>query len=379
MPGTLILKSLEIEGFRAFKDLRIERLGRVNLITGRNNVGKSYLLEAVSVYAHRGSPGEIFQLMESRDEIQFRSYIRPRSEGDDLDEQVLNIKHLFHGRRDVHESPPPIKIGPASDPSAALRISVGWMMANGTGGAGDQQLLLPLASLYGVEDERLALVVQLGMQEPEYYPLMQYLARRSAVPRDRKTPIPCILIRADGLEPRDVTVLWDSIALTDLEHEVLTALRIIAPQVDRVTLVGEQGTRSGRTPIARTAKSDMPVPLRSMGEGMNRLLGISLALASARNGILLIDEIESGLHYSVQPDLWRLIFRVANWLNVQVFATTHSWDNIASFQQAAQEDDESEGMLISLRRKEGEPERVTAVLFDEQELAMVTRENIEVR
>ena len=112
-----------------------------------------------------------------------------------------------------------------------------------------------------------------------------------------------------------------------------------------------------------------------MGEGMNRMLGIALALVNAKDGMLLIDEVDTGLHYSVLPDLWRLIFEVAHRLNVQVFATSHSWDCIQAFQQAA-DNTEEEGVLVRLEtRKDG----VGAVTFDERELAIVTREQIEVR
>ena len=113
-----------------------------------------------------------------------------------------------------------------------------------------------------------------------------------------------------------------------------------------------------------------------MGEGMNRMFGIALALVNAKDGMLLIDEVDTGLHYSVLPDLWKLIFEVAHRLNVQVFATSHSWDCIQAFQQAAEANKDEEGVLVRLEnRKEG----VGAVTFDESELAIVTREQIEVR
>ena len=111
-------------------------------------------------------------------------------------------------------------------------------------------------------------------------------------------------------------------------------------------------------------------------DGMIRALGISLALVNAKDGILLIDEFENGLYYSVQPDLWRLIFQVARRLNVQVFATTHSWDCIKAFQQAAQENAQEEGIVIRLSLKKG---AVNVTLFDEEELGIATREQIEVR
>ena len=67
--GNLILNSLEIRNFRGFRHLQIERLGRVNLIVGKNNVGKSNLLEALQMYAHRAStPAIISEIMETGSE-----------------------------------------------------------------------------------------------------------------------------------------------------------------------------------------------------------------------------------------------------------------------------------------------------------------------
>ncbi len=56
-----------------------------------------------------------------------------------------------------------------------------------------------------------------------------------------------------------------------------------------------------------------------------------LALTTCENGIVLIDEIENGLHYSVQEEMWKMIFEIAEHLNVQVFATTQSIDAIKAF------------------------------------------------
>ena len=81
---------------------------------------------------------------------------------------------------------------------------------------------------------------------------------------------------------------------------------------------------------------------------------------NAKDGILLIDEFENGLYYSVKRDLWRFIFRLAHSLNAQVFATTHSWDCIEAFQRAAREDRQEEGLLI--RYKERSPEEVKDAL-----------------
>jgi len=179
------------------------------------------------------------------------------------------------------------------------------------------------------------------------------------------------------MTPDEVGQLWDSISLTDLEQDVLESLRIIAPEVERLNLINNPyspRTRE-RIPIAKIGSIPEPIPLRSLGEGMNRLFGTTLALVNSKNRMLLLDEVESGLHYSVQPDVWRLIFKTAHRLNVQVFATTHSMDCIEAFQHAAEENEE-EGVLIRLENESG---LIVATEFDERRLGIATREEIEVR
>ena len=112
---------------------------------------------------------------------------------------------------------------------------------------------------------------------------------------------------------------------------------------------------------------------------MNRLLGNALALVNAKGGIFLIDEVESGLHYSVQPDMWRLILETAAKLNVQVFATTHSLDCLRAFESAASERGEDESLLISLRRHRQEPEKIVAVLAGKEDLEIIIHSHIEAR
>lgn len=66
--GKLLLESLEIQNFRGFHHLQIEKLGRVNLIVGKNNIGKTSLLEALELYARRGAPELIRQFLRSRND-----------------------------------------------------------------------------------------------------------------------------------------------------------------------------------------------------------------------------------------------------------------------------------------------------------------------
>jgi AAA15 family ATPase/GTPase len=118
------------------------------------------------------------------------------------------------------------------------------------------------------------------------------------------------------------------------------------------------------------------VPLRSYGDGLNRLFGIVVSLVSAKDGVLLIDEFENGMHHTVQTDAWRAIFKLASRLDIQVMATSHSWDAVKSFQKAASENPEAEGVLVRLDRNGDD---IIPTRFGADELAIVARDRIEVR
>ena len=90
----------------------------------------------------------------------------------------------------------------------------------------------------------------------------------------------------------------------------------------------------------------------------------------------MIDEVENGLHYSVQPEFWRMVMQTAQANNVQVFATTHSWDCVSGFARAALESVDAEGLLYRLSRRRG---YLQAVDYPEEELKIAADQHIEVR
>jgi len=114
---------------------------------------------------------------------------------------------------------------------------------------------------------------------------------------------------------------------------------------------------------------------------MLRILQIAIKLVSAQGGFLLIDEFENGLHYSVQEKIWRLLFEMAEKLDIQVFATTHSWDCIESFTKVAIENETTEGVLFRMGRsaKTSNKGQVIATVYDKERLYNITQADIEVR
>jgi hypothetical protein len=196
--------------------------------------------------------------------------------------------------------------------------------------------------------------------------------------------VPFHSVGPNGLGLDDIEELWNDVSLSPLKNEVVAAIRITYPEVQDVALrtpdVFPRFSRDRRDPVrqvpfARVDNFVVPVPLRTLGDGVNRFFSIALALVHAKNGILLVDEIENGIHYSVQADLWRLIFETAARLNVQVFATTHSYDCIKAFEEAARQSEE-EGVLVRLARK---GDRTMVGEFDERELEIAVEGEIEVR
>lgn len=179
-----------------------------------------------------------------------------------------------------------------------------------------------------------------------------------------------------GERTANLGALWDKVALSDSEEDIVHALQIIDPSIFAVSMIGEKGINQSRTAIVRSKNFQRPIPLRSYGDGLNRLFSIALSLVNAKDGLLLINEFENGLHHTVQVDVWRVIFRLARKLNVQVFATSHSWDAIMAFQKAASETPEDDAVLIRLSRKD---DAILPTLFKKDELAVVTRDGIEVR
>jgi hypothetical protein len=307
---------------------------------------------------NQAAPQVIWQILESRDEGERSAEIEYVLEG---------LRHLFWGREHLQKNQPvSFSIGAANGSAQFVKMTLAWPLS---------QMRERVQNLPQVKHESdPGVLIEASPATVIAEPLNLFV--QPLIPPQQLNQR-CVFIPANGMDTTEITRLWDRVALTEAEEDVLSSLRLIQPKISKVNLIAPQqaGGKQKRIPVARLIDESEPVPLRSLGEGMARLMGIALALANARNGMLLLDEIESGLHYTVQPEMWKLIFMTAKRLNVQVFAATHSWDCIAAFQQALQADP-TEGMLIRLGKKNG---GITSTVFDERKLTIATRDQIEVR
>ncbi len=378
---TLHLPDLQVKGFRGIDDLTIPRLGRVTLLTGKNGVGKTTVLEAVEAYAARGRYETLLDILRRREE----SATTVDEDGDRV--RTFSGYALFHGR--APEPLFPVALGPASGIDR-LEISILKMPEQPSFDNNERDF--PKA-IFGRRQQITsayagspAIVIgdidEYGHFAPNRHAFAPY-ARRVRGSLDFESEltraIPLERLGPGLINNGNLATMWDGVALTDDAQLALKALRLIyGDGIEGVAMVGEEPMMRSdmRRAIVKLETDSSPVPLKSLGDGALRFFGTALALASARGGFLLIDEVENGIHYTVQSDYWRMIFAAARDNNVQVLATTHSWDCVKGFADAANEDTESEGIAIRLERKNG---RLRAVEYTEEDLAVAAEHNIEIR
>jgi hypothetical protein len=152
---------------------------------------------------------------------------------------------------------------------------------------------------------------------------------------------------------RDVA-FFGELELSKRQAEILPSLQILEPRLQKLSLIPLAGELviHGDIGLARL----VPVPF--MGEGTRRVLSILLAIANTRGGVVLIDEIENGLHYSVLTQVWQAITKAARQNDVQVFATTHSWECIRAADEAFAAEELYDFRLHRLDRINDQPSAV---------------------
>lgn len=405
-----MLKSLEIRNFRSLESLQVAKLGRVNLIVGKNNSGKSSVLEALRIYAGNAQRGLLEEIAAGHDE-KFRVRESERSESGQrsiLLDQQLPFEDFFTGRQFPQDEDAGISIGEiwaTTDllgervNADSLRIEHGFLheteevVSNDMGGTIETSTRLrrqriSRVSADGVETGNVRQSLFVGKGD-RLTPVML----DSSAPRYRPTPfdtsgtLPCSIIPTQFVSVDDLADEWDKIVFTEHEQVVKQALQIISQDFENLTFVrNDESSSAMRREFRRSAKVKLtdlprPIPLNSLGDGMLRVLQLVLKVFPAKDGFLLIDEFENGLHYSVQEKVWALLFELAHKLNIQIFATTHSWDCIESFSKAAIARQDIEGVLFRVGKsvRDSDRGRVIATVFDEQALYNITQTDVEVR
>ena len=361
--------TLNIAGYRGLNPFHIEGLGRINLLVGRNNSGKTSILECVELVRTAGSP------------TVFSSIVRWRGEWGYPDERrfpSINVTHLFPN----HKLDSGISIEATGGNVADSRRWRNKISVRVRRRSEKEVEELPFDLLLDEEEQFLLEVFSTN-------PKRRYGAgvtnegltalHRRPVRREINAEKPVCFIRTDGMTAQDAVRLFDELVLTENEEHVTEALRIIDPSLERIAAVSNaEGVRSRVGPgglFVKLKGVGDRVPIGSAGDGMWRMLGLAVALANAKGGVLLVDEIDTGLHYSVMKQMWRMVTERASALKVQVFATTHSRDCYESLAAMLQSGPSSPEVAIH----RVEPERKRTVAFHNDEIVAAARRGLEVR
>lgn len=374
-----IMKSIVIKNYKNFEYLALENLANVNLIVGRNNVGKSTLLEAFSIVAANGNINWMKEILEMRGEsVRFS----PSTENC-FEKEIERFASLYHLRDLKAFYEVPIKFETSLDQSSEI-LEFQMVKVTDITETDENGLSKTFRKIINKEDEielteaniRPAFLSTIGERKSLY--IFNGNNRYGSRAIDDKL-YPFEYVRTSLISNRKNPLLFDKLALTPNEKYIIKALQIIEPRIEAINFLKNEPTylnqsNDERVPIVVMSGNTKRYRLSSMGDGMNRILTIILALLNCENGILLIDEFENGLHHSVQCQLWKIIFELSTELNVQVFATTHSEDCIKCF---AEENKHNKGKFIRLENKKG---KIVGVSYDDAEkLKFAIDQDIEVR
>jgi ABC-type branched-subunit amino acid transport system ATPase component len=376
---SMSVKSLSIQNFRSLRQFELKDLGRVNLLVGTNNCGKTTLLEAISILLTNAEFSAIWATLTRRGEDLYGE-----RESGAVSSRQVDIRRLFTG----HE----INVGQFFRISAATSLGPVSMTATIHEYETAQPQLFDNEPNPSESNEDffppLSLVLSWDNRKPR--PLYIPISRRGGISsdtlrRNAREPVgesfPIRFITATSLSPETVSSLFEEIVLTPDEDLVVEAMRIIEPSIERIASSGEKVRSAGRIYsrggiLCRLQGVRSRVPIGSMGDGIWRMLGLALAVVQTDNGVLLIDEIDTGLHHSVIKDMWRFLYKCACNHNVQIIATTHSWDCYHALATICREG-VSDGSDVTISRIERG--RETAVTYTEQEIIAASERDLEVR
>jgi predicted ATPase len=377
------IQSLSIQDFRGFHRLEMKDLGRINLIVGTNNSGKTTVLEAINLLMANGDTPAIWSMLIQRGEA-----VGADHTGSDPGGKPIQIWRLFRGYD--------IEIGASFSVVAETDT-------------GDLEVTATIEEYNPAEGQTLGVEFSPPDPSEESFPppmvriawelaqssgrevwirirgrdrLSSTAIHNKSKSRTRAHGVPVRFLTTSSLTVGSVISLLDDIVLTPEEDLVIDALRIIEPSIQRIASSGSDRLRSDdlHSPrgglLVRLEGVKDRIPIGSLGDGMWRMLGLALNIVQSRDGILLVDDIDTGFHYTVMEDMWKFLDSATKAYNVQVFATTHSRDCYESLAAIAH-GSVSDNSEVTIQRIERGREK--AVAYSEGMITAAAKHDIEVR
>jgi len=365
-------KTFKVRNFRGLRNLDIDSLERVNLIAGKNNVGKTALLEALFLHSGPNIPGLIVAVNDFRglqnhnmrdafrelfSDFNSEASIQLRASGSwgqndrilrislsELDQSQITLDNSANAElqrmgitRRISNERVVLKY---TDESGNAFESDGWMIGAQVGGS---------TRSMGIEGRQIEI-------------------------ENRSVAVYLPSLHRFG--PSEEAEKFSNLSVTRKHRKVESVMKRVEPRLQGLSVI----TR-GSVPMvhAELEGQERLLPMPLLGDGMNRLLSLALVIGSSAEGTLvLVDEIENGLHHSVMQSVWSGIAQFAREFDVQIFATTHSWECIHAAHRAFSEDELYDFRLHRLDRI-GDDDDIKAVTYDQETLEAALEMEFEVR
>lgn len=348
-----MFKRIRIRNYRILNDLEIPKLGRFNLFAGLNNSGKSSLLESVFLLTGGGNP----QLIMTANQIR----------GFDPSIGVLANprepwKELFYNLDKSRN----IEITGNHDMIGKMSLQIAMESAPTTEIPLDPSSAIPMTNVPETS------VLTFRYDAPRNTHAKGYI-RASGSGFDVSHPTPCVPFVSAIISSRVGNAQEDAKRLGILRTKkksglLLAALRDIDPDLQSI----EDSVATGTPLIWVDVGLAELVPLSAMGESMTRIARLVLAISTAEGGVILVDEIENGFHHSVLPKVWKAVEKASIQSNTQVFATTHSRENIIAASESLAPDS------LFLHRLEVHDSLNSCITYESESLKSAIKHDIEV-
>ena len=351
-------KKLEISNFKGIKQLNIDDLSRVNVFLGQNNSGKSTILEALTLAMSVSNPDMPQLLNAFRARKAFSNFI--------------DIRYFWHNL-DLNNAPE-ITLSQNDSVKRHLKLGLSYVF--------DEEAEPQTESTFQLSGT-IAYVNTLEMN----FDIITDNSNQSYKSWLRINPSGMVVKRkiADGyLEKNSYSLISPDLTSSNLVNDLTELFKRNQKNIV-VNLLALFDIRISGIEIL---KDDVYIkfegipemlPLSLAGDGLRRYLNIVASSANPMTNIILIDEIDNGLHYSAYKKLWDAIFALAISTNKQVFVTTHSKETLYRLNEMLEEHSEYQDALRLYTLEKTKLEGHQAYKYTYEGLAEACRNNVELR
>lgn len=359
-----MIEKLKISNFKIFKTLSIDKLHQISLVSGKNNVGKSTLLEAVffsncyfGAEAFTSLNGIRGALNSLKTDI-WKSFINVCSE-----KKSFEIEKVEDGNKKN------ILVELSDNRNLIARSPL------------ENTNLVDTQTPAKPNDNR-SFTHQLSIKaaDGQNTDLLQYFVKFNGQIQTVDDSSPDNPLRnctytyfLSSRVPTNQTTLAEMLGRLDINGKniyVAKALQILDPEINGIkTLV-----HGGYIRIYASMNNGQSMPIDNMGDGICKLIAILTVILSNPNCLLLIDEMENGFHYSAHKKIWEAIYEAAKISNVQVIATTHSYECIKGASDAMSETED-----FGYIRLDNVSDNIIAKSMSSEQLKIAIESDLEVR